>query len=78
MAQREASGGAFGWQAGVGAAYHITRKLAVQVNGDYYMSKPDIAISYDNFVVNSGRRLSSYHESIGGITATVGVAYALF
>jgi hypothetical protein len=78
MAQREGSGGAFGWQAGIGLAYHLTHKLSLQVNGDYFMSKPDVAISYDNFVVNSGRKLRSYHESIGGITATVGVAYELF
>ena len=78
MSQREASGGAFAWQAGVGLAYHITSKLSVQINGDYFMSKPDIAISYDNFIVNSGRRLSKYNESISGINATVGIAYALF
>ena len=78
MSQREASGGAFGWQAGVGLAYHITSKLSVQINGDYFMSKPDLAISYDDFIVNSGRRLSKYNESISGVTATVGVAYTLF
>jgi hypothetical protein len=42
------------------------------------MSKPDISIRYDDFIVNSGRRLSKYNESIGGINATVGVAYTLF
>jgi len=78
MSQREASGGAFGWQAGLGLAYRITPKLSVQLNGDYFMSKPDINIRYDDFIVNSGRRLSSYNESIGGITATIGVAYTLF
>jgi len=78
MAQREASGGAFGWQAGVGLSWHLTSKLSVQLNGDYFMSKPDISISYDDFIVNAGRRLSKYNESIGGINATVGIAYALF
>jgi hypothetical protein len=78
MSQREASGGAFGLQAGLGVQYHITPKLSVQVTGDYFTSKPNIAISYDNFIVNSGRKLSSYNESISGINATVGIAYALF
>jgi len=78
MAQREASGGAFGWQAGGGLAWHLNSKISVQVNGDYFMSKPDIAISYDNFIVNAGRRLGKYNESIGGINATVGISYALF
>jgi len=78
MSQREASGGAFAWQAGLGLAYHLTKKLSVQINGDFFSSKPDIAISYDNFVVNSGRRLSRYNGSISGINATAGVAYQLF
>lgn len=78
MSQREASGGAFGLQAGLGVQYHLSKKLSVQVNGDYFTSKPDIAIHYDNFVVNSGRRLSRYNESISGIHATAGIAYALF
>jgi hypothetical protein len=78
MTQREASGGAFAWQAGLGLAYHITPRISIQINGDYFMSKPDISISYDNFVVNSGRRLSSYNESIAGINVTAGVSYALF
>lgn len=78
MTQREASGGAFAWQAGIGLAYHITPRISVQINGDYFMSKPDIAITYTNFIVNSGRKLSSYNESIAGINATAGISYALF
>jgi len=78
MTQREASGGAFAWLAGAGLAYHITPRLSVLINGDYFMSKPDIAITYTNFIVNSGRRLSSYNESISGINVTAGVSYALF
>jgi len=78
MSQREASGGAFGLQAGLGVQYHLSKRVSVQVNGDYFTSKPDIAIRYDNFVVNSGRRLSRYKESISGIHATAGIAYTLF
>ncbi len=77
MAQREASGGAFAWQAGVGLAYHLTKKLSVQINGDFFSSKPDIGMTYDNFIVNSGRRLSKYHRAISGVNATAGVAYQL-
>lgn len=78
MTQKESSAGAFGIQAGVGVQYHITNNLSVQINGDYFTSKPDIPINYENFVVNSGRRLSSYNESISGINATIGFAYRLF
>ncbi|MBS1661091.1 MAG: outer membrane beta-barrel protein [Bacteroidetes bacterium] len=78
MTQREGSGGAFGWQAGLGIHYALTHKWSVQINGDYFSSKPNIPIQYDNFVVNSGRRLSSYNQTISGINATIGVSYALF
>ena len=78
MTQREASGGAFGLQAGVGVQYHLTGRLGVQINGDYFVSKPNIGISYDDFIVNSGRKLSSYNESLYGINATIGITYSLF
>ena len=77
MSQREASGGAFGWQAGLGLQYKLTARLAVQINADYFASKPNIDISYDNFVVNSGRRLTRYNETIGGINTTAGLALSL-
>lgn len=78
MTQQGASGGAFGGQAGLGLAYHLSSKLSVQINGDYCVSKPNISVHYENFVVNSGRRLNTYSQSIGGITATAGLAYTLF
>lgn len=77
MSQREASGGAFALQGGLGLQYKLTSRLGVQVNADYFYSKPDISISYDNFVVNSGRRLSKYNEAISGINATAGLVFNL-
>ena len=78
MSQKESSGGAFGFQAGLGVRYQISDKFSVQANGDYFSSTPNIAINYDNFIVNSGRKLSSYNEPISGINATIGIAYRLF
>lgn len=78
MSQRKSSGGAFALQGGIGIHYAITNRLSVQVNGDYFTSKPNIKITYDNFVVNSGRRLSAYNEPISGINAAVGISYVLF
>jgi hypothetical protein len=78
MTQREASGGAFGGQAGLSLGYPLTQKLSVQINGDYFISKPDIPIHYDNFIVNSGRRLNTYNKSLGGINASIGLSYSLF
>ena len=78
MTQKEASGGAFGFQAGAGITYHITERIGIKANADYFSSKPKINISYDNFIVNSGRRLDTYNESLGGVNATIGVAFNVF
>lgn len=78
MTQKKASAGAFGFQAGLGIAYHITDKISIHANGDYFSSKPSFDIAYDNFVVNSGRRLSTYNQALSGINATIGVGFRLF
>ena len=78
MTQKESSKGSFGLQGGLGLHYDITPKLFVQVNADYFWSKPDIDVTYENFVVNSGRRLSNYKEAVTGINATAGIGLHLF
>lgn len=78
MMQNEASGSALALQGGVGLHYDITPRLFVQVNADYFWSKPDINISYTHFIVNSGRKLSTYNEAVTGIQATAGVGMRLF
>lgn len=78
MTQKKSSGGGFGYQLGTGVAYAVSSKVAIQANVDYASSKPSINISYDNFVVNSGRRLSTYNQSLSTINATLGVAFNLF
>lgn len=74
MTQKESSGGAFGFQGGAGLTYMITKMIGIKANADYFSSKPKINISYDNFIVNSGRRLDTYNESISGVNATIGIA----
>ena len=76
MMQNEASKSAFGFQAGAGVTYHITDKIGIKANADYFSSKPKMNISYDNFVVNSGRRLTTYNESLDGINTTLGIAFS--
>ena len=78
MTQKESSGGSFGFQGGVAVGYYLTKKLSLQVNADYFTSKPKINIRYENFVVNSGRRLTTYNEPVSGVNATIGLAYTLF
>jgi hypothetical protein len=52
--------------------------IAIKANADYFSSKPKVDIKYDNFIVNSGRKLNSYDQSINGINVTLGVAFNLF
>lgn len=78
MTQKQASGGAFGFQVGAGVKYDVAKKVSLHFNVDYFSSKPNLDIAYDNFVVNSGRRLTSYNEAISGINATVGIGFKLF
>ncbi|MGH2566308.1 MAG: outer membrane beta-barrel protein [Ginsengibacter sp.] len=77
MSQNESSAGAFGFQVGAAFKYKITNKIAVKLNADYFSSTPKINITYENFVVNSGRRLTQYNEAINGVNATVGIAFNL-
>lgn len=76
MTQKESSGGSFGYQLGAGLTYSITNKIAIKANADYFSSKPKINISYENFIVNSGRKLRTYNEAVSGINATLGIAYS--
>jgi hypothetical protein len=78
MSQKEASGGGFGFQAGAGVHYQFTKTIAIKANADYISSKPNIDIKYDNFIVNSGRKLNSYDQAINGINITLGFAFNLF
>lgn len=75
MMQKKSSGGGFGYQLGAGLRYSLTKNIAIKANADYFSSKPKINITYDNFIVNSGRRLTAYNETVSGINATLGVGF---
>ncbi|MFT3701280.1 MAG: outer membrane beta-barrel protein [Agriterribacter sp.] len=75
MTQKESSAGAFGFQAGAGIKYKITSKIGVQAGVDYFASKPAFDINYENFNVNSGRRLTTYNESIAGLNTSIGIIF---
>ena len=78
MTQNSVSAGAFGFQGGIGIGYQISKLWAVQVNGDYFTSKPNFNITYDDFVVNSGRKLKTYDQPVSGFNVTIGVSYSIF
>jgi opacity protein-like surface antigen len=78
LTQEKAKAGAFGLQFGIGASYSITKKICILVNGDYFTSKPKFDIKYENFIVNSGRKLITYEEPFQSFNATVGIGFKLF
>ncbi|RXK85440.1 outer membrane beta-barrel protein [Filimonas effusa] len=78
MTQKKASAGAFGGQAGLGLAYQLSNRVSIRANADQFLSSPAFKISYEHYIVNSGRRLSDYHQTLSGINATVGVGITLF
>ena len=76
MTQKKSSGGGFAFQLGISGNYKISNRLFIKAGADYFYSKPTINIEYENYVVNSGRRISTYNEPVAGINASVGVGLA--
>ena len=76
MTQDKSSGGGLGLQFGVDANYKITKMIFIKAGVDYFYSKPRLDISYQNFIVNSGRKLASYDEALPGVNATLGLGFA--
>lgn len=77
MTQNKATAGAVGFQVGAGLSYAVTDKVSILANADYFNSTPTFNISYQNFNVNSGRRISTYKETISGVNATIGIGFRL-
>lgn len=75
LTQNNAKKGGFAVQAGLGLAYDITKCISVRLNSDYFTVKPKLDITYDNFNVNSGRRLTTYNESLNSINTTLGIGF---
>ena len=76
MEQNKATGGAFGFQLGAGIKYKASDKIYILANGDYFNSKPSMDITYENYNVNSGRKLTTYNETVSGINITLGIGFS--
>ena len=75
--QKAATGAGFGLQAGIGVRYFVTEKIAVQLGADYLLAKPEVTITNENRTNNAGRLLTSYKQSVGGVTARLGISVVL-
>ena len=75
--QHTASKTAFALDGGIGLNYKISQKWSVNLNGDYFYSKPKFTINNSQRNNAAGRYISSYNEALSGINVTAGIAYAL-
>ena len=75
IVQRSASGGGFGWQAGVGMRVHFSEAISAGIHADYGSARPTLAISYDNYTNNAGRKLTTYAEDLTTLNVGVGLYY---
>jgi opacity protein-like surface antigen len=65
----------FGFQAGAGLRYSITKHLAIKLNVDYYYTDPNITIKNSNRIANTGRLITNYHQPITALYCNLGIAY---
>lgn len=73
--QKSSSKTAFGFDAGVGLSYAITKCIGITLRGDYFYSKPDFTIENTARHNSAGRLVNEYNQPIAGISTFLGVAY---
>ncbi len=73
--QKKSSGIGFGLQSGIGIKYFLGEHFALSFNGDYLLAKPKVSIENENRTNTAGRYLRTYQQSIGGISAKLGLTY---
>ncbi|HTS46148.1 MAG TPA: outer membrane beta-barrel protein [Puia sp.] len=73
--QKSASKTAFGFEAGIGLNYRITKCFGIILHGDYFYSKPDFTIENTQRNNAAGRYVTEYNQPLAGINVSLGVAY---
>ncbi len=75
--QKESTANTFGLQLGIGGRYAISKHSGIMLNIDYFYSKPDFSINYENRNNNAGRWITSYNEPIAGLNTNLTLYYIL-
>lgn len=75
--QLPASKTAFALDGGIGLNYNIWKKWSLNLNGDYFYSKPSFTIQNTQRNNAAGRLITAYNEPLSGVNITLGIAYAL-
>jgi len=73
--QTSSSAIAFGFQAGLGLRYSITKHLLVSLRYDYFTSKPNLTFDNIGRTNVSGVVLTSYNQAVSGLNGTFGIGY---
>jgi opacity protein-like surface antigen len=75
LQQQSASATSFAFDLGAGLSYSVTKNLAINLNADYFYSKPDFTIG-NTFRNNAaGRLVSEYNQPLDAVNISLGVAY---
>ena len=77
FSQNTATANTFGLQLGSGARYSVSTHVGVSLNVDYFYSKPDFQISYENRNNNAGRWVKNYNQPINGLNTNLSIVYLL-
>jgi len=73
--QYSSSKTSFAFDGGIGLRYRITKCLAINLNGDYFYTKPDFVINNSPRVNNAGREIYGYNQPLTSINTSLGIAY---
>jgi outer membrane protein W len=63
------------FDAGLGLSYALNRSLLINLQADYFYTKPDFSISNSHRNTNAGREVYQYDQPLTSVNASVGIAY---
>ncbi len=66
---------ALGVVGGLGVSYNICKNIAVNLQGNYFYSKPDFFLENSNRQVKAGRLINEYNQPLTFMNFSLGLAY---
>jgi opacity protein-like surface antigen len=75
VVQESASKTSFAFDVGAGLSYALKKCLAINLNADYFYSKPDFTINNTVRNNNAGREISEYNQPLDAVNISLGIAY---
>jgi len=75
LVQESASKASFAFDIGAGLSYALKKCLALNLNADYFYSKPDFTINNTARNNNAGREITQYDQPLDAVNISLGIAY---